>query len=182
VGGRFRLTTHLTTNVPSTIGSRILFFSARDFGRIKGRRKVTSDLPRITYVAGGQLPLTTHISDYKSRGGTMAAYASTPFVRPNTGISAYQQNQVNQASSGELLVKTYDIGITACVRGNAEQARAVVIELINSLNFDHGSVAVGLLRLYIYCLDMLRQEKFDETKHILSELRDTWAQAFGIES
>jgi flagellin-specific chaperone FliS len=104
-------------------------------------------------------------------------YSNTAFARPNAGIAAYRQNQVNLASPGELLIKVYDLGIGACARGDAEQARAVLIELINSLNFTQNSVAVGLLRLYNYCLDMIRQEKFDEPKRILNELRETWAQA-----
>jgi flagellin-specific chaperone FliS len=114
-------------------------------------------------------------------GLIMAAYANKPFTRPNAGIAAYRQNQVNFASPGELLVKVYDLGIGACARGDAEKARAVIIELINSLNFTQNSVAVGLLRLYRYCLDLIRQEKFDEPKQILSELRKTWAQALDIQ-
>jgi flagellin-specific chaperone FliS len=109
----------------------------------------------------------------------MAAYSTTAFARPNAGIAAYQKNEVNLASPGELLLKVYDIGIGACTRADAKQASAVVVELINSLNFEYASVTVGLLRLYNYCLDLIREQKFDETKHILSELRDTWAQALG---
>jgi flagellin-specific chaperone FliS len=111
----------------------------------------------------------------------MAAYANTPFARPSAGIAAYQQSQVNFASPGELMLKVYDLGIGACAKGDAEQARAVVIELVNSLNFTYSTIAVGLLRLYNYCLDLIRQGNLDETKRVLSELRATWAQALSIE-
>jgi flagellar secretion chaperone FliS len=107
----------------------------------------------------------------------MAMYPATYQTRPNAGVAAYRQNQFAYASPQELLLAVYDFGINACVRGDQQGARAAVIELINSLNFDYPEIAIGLLRLYNYCLDLLGRNQVEEARGILNDLRSTWAQA-----
>ncbi len=107
----------------------------------------------------------------------MATYPSTYTNPARNGAAVYQQNQINQATPAELMLKVYDIAIAACGRKDIAKSKAAIIELIDSLNFEYAEIATGLFRLYNYCLDLLRAEKFDEAKYILSELRATWAIA-----
>jgi len=93
------------------------------------------------------------------------------------GIAAYQQNHIAYASPAELLLMVYDVAISACGRRDHTRCKAAVVELINSLNFEYPDVAVGLLRLYQYCLELTGKGQFDEVKDILSQLRATWAAA-----
>jgi flagellin-specific chaperone FliS len=57
----------------------------------------------------------------------------------------------------------------------------VLIELMGSLNFEYEETATRLYRLYEYCQRCIFQKKFDEALHIITELRNAWAQAFDLE-
>jgi flagellar protein FliS len=104
-------------------------------------------------------------------------YTSTQQKCLSAGVAAYRQNQYAYASPQDLLLAVYDFGINACAVGDGNRAKAALVELVNSLNFDYHEVATGLLRVYNYCLELVGQGRFDEVEGILSELRATWAQA-----
>ncbi len=107
----------------------------------------------------------------------MAVYPGTQLVRPAVGIAAYRHNEVAYASPQDLLLKLYDVAIASCRQRDARRSRAALVELIDSLNFEYAQVATGLLRLYNYCLDLIRDEQFDDAQAILADLRETWAKA-----
>ena len=111
----------------------------------------------------------------------MAVYSYAHQTKPSAVTTAYRQTQVGYASPGELLLQAYDIAITACGREDTQRATAALVELINALDFEYKEVAVGLLRLYNYCLDQIKKGQFGEARNILSELRATWARALGLE-
>ena len=95
------------------------------------------------------------------------------------GVRVYQNNSLANASPADLLLRTYDAAVIACRRGDGDKATRALVELINSLNFEYQEVAVGLFRLYNYCLGLIKSERFAEPEEILTQLRDTWAQALG---
>ena len=50
-------------------------------------------------------------------------------------------------------------------------------ELINALNFEHKQIATIFYQMYNFILDKIHKQKFQEAKELLSELRETWANA-----
>ena len=89
----------------------------------------------------------------------------------------YAEEQINGLSPIELLVRVYDVGIASCDRQDRERLSRTLVELISALNFEHREVAVGLFRLYSYCLREAKQGRFEAVKPILVELRDSWSSA-----
>ena len=105
--------------------------------------------------------------------------AATSFAY-NRRVNQYLNNEINQASPAQLVLKVYDFAILNCQRKNMLKTNEAIQVLINSLNFDlEGAreISVGLLRLYQYCQDLTRKNKFEEAQNILTELRDTWKMA-----
>jgi flagellin-specific chaperone FliS len=92
------------------------------------------------------------------------------------GIREYRQQEVLGSSPLHLVVMTYDAAIQACQRRDLTQATRVVTALRDMLNFDAGEAALGLFRLYQWCLDCIRQDDYAEAAHVLSSLREAWAQ------
>jgi flagellin-specific chaperone FliS len=103
-----------------------------------------------------------------------------PQNQPNKSINAYLENQILNAKPEELILKIYDFILLHMKKQNYKKANAGLIELIASLNFDYQEQALGFFRLYTYCQQLIRQEKWDEAIHIIRELRDTWAKAFKL--
>ncbi len=101
-----------------------------------------------------------------------------PVVQKN--ISQYQVNSILNASPTELILKLYDLAIVSIKRGEIQKANLVLTELIAALNFDYKDVALGLFRLYRFCQECLYKGRTQEPLDILTELRETWAQAFNL--
>ena len=91
-------------------------------------------------------------------------------------VEIYSASQVKGATPGQLILQTYDHIIACCRKGDQFQAKKGVVELMSSLNLDYQDISGPLFRLYEYCLDVLREQRFEEAIEILSELRDTWTQ------
>ena len=49
--------------------------------------------------------------------------------------------------------------------------------LRDSLDYSQGEIASSLLKLYIYCGDLVRDGQWNEAAGILSELREAWETA-----
>jgi len=94
---------------------------------------------------------------------------------------AYITEQVNAMTPMELLLKLYDVAIASCAQRDKERLSRALIELIAALNFDYREIAVGLFRLYNYCLRNARMGHFDLVKPILTELRDAWTRVQAAE-
>ena len=115
------------------------------------------------------------------------------------GYAQYQQNQLLTASPAKLLLAAYDGAIRFCrIAGEkmAQQAYdeqntymnkalAVVCELLSTLKEDVDPVLVRRLRsLYTFVIEKLAhanlnsdQVALNDAIRILSQLRETWAQA-----
>ncbi len=94
-------------------------------------------------------------------------------------LQSHQQSQIMGLDPIQLLIKVYDFVIVQCKKGDMDKASKGLVELISSLNFEYAEVSLGLFRLYQYCMDLVRQSKFDEAIEILHSLRNSWIEATG---
>lgn len=88
----------------------------------------------------------------------------------------YRQHDVLGASPIRLVVMAYDLAIQSCERKDFEKATRAISVLRDALNFEYQDVALGLFRLYQWCLDSIRQGDYKSAISALSELRDAWVQ------
>jgi flagellin-specific chaperone FliS len=88
----------------------------------------------------------------------------------------YRQNDVLGASPLRLVVMAYDLAIQSCERKDFEKATRAISVLRDALNFEYQDVALGLFRVYQWCLDCIRQGDYGSAISALSELRDAWVQ------
>ena len=89
--------------------------------------------------------------------------------------SQYREQEVLGSSPVHRIVMAYDVAIQACEQKNVQRATQAVSLLRDSLNFDYGDAALGLFRLYQWCLDCIRSNNYPEALKILSDLREAWA-------
>ena len=89
---------------------------------------------------------------------------------------SYLEDQLAGLSPVELILRVYDVAIVSCKRGDSRRLSRALVELIGALDFDHREVAVGLFRMYNYCLTNAKKKRFDLVEPLLVELRDTWSQ------
>ena len=88
----------------------------------------------------------------------------------------YQRNQIMSLNPTQLLIKVYDYGILNSKKGDIDKTSKALVELISALNFDYQEIALGLFRLYQFCLDRVKKGEFEETIKILTRLRETWTK------
>jgi flagellin-specific chaperone FliS len=91
------------------------------------------------------------------------------------GSQEYRQQEVLGASPIRLVVMAYDLAILSCEKKDFGRATKAISLLRDALNFDTGDTAVGLFRLYQWCLDCIRQGDYDSASQTLRELREAWA-------
>ncbi len=92
-------------------------------------------------------------------------------------LDSYRTNSVLGLTSGELVLKLYDLGLGALAARDGQRASRVLAQLIEGLDFRYQEIAFGLFRLYRYCMDEISKGEYDGPTHILRELRETWARA-----
>ena len=92
-------------------------------------------------------------------------------------LESYRTQQVAGAAPAQLLLQLYDHAIAGALRQDQRQVNAALVELIGSLNFDYEEIALGLFRLYDWCMRRARAKDWEEVLGILRELRAAWAQA-----
>ena len=109
--------------------------------------------------------------------------------------SFYQENQIRTADQGRLIVMLYERAIFSLkqaqekiVAGDYYQrnqlilkAQNIILELMNTLNFEAGKIAYSLQSLYNYMIRRLiladqtsDQQIVQEVIKILSELKEAW--------
>jgi flagellin-specific chaperone FliS len=91
------------------------------------------------------------------------------------GALQYRQQDVESASPIRLVVMAYDMAIRACDQEDFETGYKAVVALRNSLDLDYPEFVVGLLRLYQWVIDSMREKDFNSAKSVLVELRDSWS-------
>jgi flagellin-specific chaperone FliS len=75
-----------------------------------------------------------------------------------------------------LILNLYDLGIQFCAERQKEQARKVLAELINALNFDYADMAASFYNLYHFALNQIEAENYEEALEIFQGLRSAWEQ------
>ncbi|MGR3319609.1 MAG: hypothetical protein ACUZ8O_14165 [Candidatus Anammoxibacter sp.] len=70
--------------------------------------------------------------------------------------------------------KIFDIGIEACDQKDVLKVCKVLDTLKGMLNLQYKEVASGFNRLYDFCLKFVNDKKFENTRDILFELRQSW--------
>jgi flagellin-specific chaperone FliS len=86
----------------------------------------------------------------------------------------YRQQDVMGASPIRLVVMAYDVAIQACEAKDFDRAAKAISVLRDALDFDYQEVAVGLFRVYQFCLDCLRKNDYAQAMNNLKELREAW--------
>lgn len=92
----------------------------------------------------------------------------------------YKMQEVMGARPEQLTLFLYDHAVQGCKKRDEERASRALAQLIDSLNFEYEEVAAGLFRLYEYSIRRIKVGDFDVPLQILSELRDSWAQAIKL--
>ena len=88
----------------------------------------------------------------------------------------YKQQDVMSASPLRLVIMTYDLAIRSCEQKDFEKAVKTISALRDTLDMGYPDVALGLFRLYQWCLDCIRKGDYAAAITTLSELRGAWAQ------
>ena len=89
----------------------------------------------------------------------------------------YQQQAILSASPEQLILKLYEIGLTACHREDRVKLRAVLVELIGALDMEAGGeVAERLHALYTYFLRESIDGDLNVVRELLGTLRDAWRE------
>jgi flagellin-specific chaperone FliS len=91
------------------------------------------------------------------------------------GSQEYRQQEVMGASPIRLAVMAYDLAIVSCEKQDFDRATKAISLLRDALDFDTGEAAIGLFRLYQWCLDCIRQGDYASALQTLRELREAWA-------
>ncbi len=97
-----------------------------------------------------------------------------------SAIETYASNQIDGASSGQLLLITYDFILKKLRAEDAIAAKRGVVELMGALNMKYLDAAGPLFRLYEYCLDIIRVNKYEEALEIFDELRVAWKRVIEL--
>lgn len=92
-------------------------------------------------------------------------------------VETYKTSKVEGATPGQLVLEVYDYIIACCRRGDGMRAKKGLVELMGSLNLDSPDISGPLFRTYEYCLDIVREKKFEEAVGVLTEIREAWAAA-----
>jgi flagellar secretion chaperone FliS len=106
-----------------------------------------------------------------------SAFAGNKSNRTNQ----YLVKEIMEATPQQLVLKVYDFAILNCQRHNLVKTNDALQVLINALRFDTEEVkkiSAGLLRLYQYCQEEMRHKNFEIVYKILTELRESWINAF----
>ncbi|MFT4604719.1 MAG: flagellar protein FliS [Rhodothermales bacterium] len=90
-------------------------------------------------------------------------------------FNSYQTQAVMSASPEQLVIKLYDLGIASCHREDRHKLRAVVKELMGSLDLeDGGEIAGRLYSLYVFCMDQSSSGDLEVISDLLGGLREAF--------
>ena len=92
-------------------------------------------------------------------------------------LNTYRNQAVISLTPGELLLKTYDLILSALEAEDVDRACRGLAQLIDCLDFRYQEIASGLFRLYRYCMEQTKKGEFETVAAIVADLRQTWATA-----
>lgn len=89
----------------------------------------------------------------------------------------YQQQAVASSTPELLIAKLYDLGVSSCHRQDRAKLRAVLVELIASLDFERGGeIAERLHMIYEFCMYESSAGDLQVVCTLLTGLRDAWRE------
>lgn len=94
----------------------------------------------------------------------------------NTALNTYQRQAILNASPEELVSILFDMAVQATYRKDTNRLHGVLTLLMRSLNFEY-DLAKSLYGLYEYCQHITKQQKFDEVRMLIDDIRETWNSA-----
>ncbi len=108
---------------------------------------------------------------------------STNIFNKNTNrkLNPYLVKEILEATPQKLIIKLYDFAILHCQKGDMIKTNKAIGELVRGLNFEDErakEISAGLLSLYQFAQEQMRQKNYDIVLKILTELRDTWKTVF----
>ena len=109
----------------------------------------------------------------------MQSYTTLNSNRSN--MNPYLIKDILEATPQQLLIKLYDLAIVSCKKHDMRRTNNVIQELINALNFEDAKAAeisAGLLSLYKFSQEQMRNGNYDVVLKILGELRESWITVF----
>ncbi len=87
----------------------------------------------------------------------------------------YQQQAVRSASPEGIILKLYDLAVASCRSGDRPKVRAVIVELLSSLDFEKGGeIAERLSEIYQFCLTESAMGDLGVIEEVMGGLRDAW--------
>jgi hypothetical protein len=94
----------------------------------------------------------------------------------DAGLSAHLGTRAvpQPFSPVQFLLGTYDHAITACGKGDPEEARTAILDLMLSMNLPHTRSSVRLFHLLEFCLSRLDNHDCQEVKEILKVIKEAW--------
>jgi flagellar secretion chaperone FliS len=113
-----------------------------------------------------------------------------------TAPQAYRERSVLSATPETLVVMLYDAALkflfqASVARGENQielahrklrSAEDIILHLRDTLDMDQGEISQRLYSIYAFCLNHLRQARFDknskkieQVRTLLAELREAWA-------
>ncbi len=108
-------------------------------------------------------------------------YNPTQAKNNTNRVNQYLVKEVLEATPEQLIIKIYDFAILNCQKNNLEKTNKAIKELMNFLRWDteeSKAVNTGLFRLYEFCQEQMRKKNTQIVYKILTELRETWLNAF----
>jgi flagellar protein FliS len=105
----------------------------------------------------------------------------TTYNRRSSNMNPYLVKDILEATPQQLVIKLYDLAIVSCKREDLRKTNNAIQALIDALNFEDESateISTGLLKLYKFCQDQMREGNYSIVDRILSELRESWMNVF----
>jgi flagellar protein FliS len=95
-------------------------------------------------------------------------------------LNQYVMKEIMEATPQQLLIKIYDFAILNCKKMDLAKTNSAIQELMNALNFNDQcrEISTGLYKLYLFCQEEMRKKRYDNVLKILTELRESWINAF----
>lgn len=104
-------------------------------------------------------------------------------LQHNNKLNPYLVKEILDATPQQLIIKVYDFAIVNCQKKNIEKTNKAIQELINALRFDDErfrEFSIGLLNLYHFCQEEVRNRNFETAQRFLTELRESWLSNLNI--
>lgn len=92
----------------------------------------------------------------------------------------YLVQKIMSASPDQLISYIYDAAIAACGNNDSIKAGNAVRQLMKSLNFEYRETAVNFFNVYRYINNNIIKGKFDESRQMLIELKNSWDTALKL--